>query len=246
MNHNIAGIPFKGVALTNPITGLADFQSGPPVLALYSGVAKADPAGPGWTSGDIKNLTGSTGGSGSGFVAGAASISGGAVTGVAVTTAGSNYPISARCEVTIAGDGTGARGYASINSSGQVASIVITAGGTGYTSVTSVTINSATPTQVVIFDLGPRFMEYRDGEIALFGATTGQLARFFISASDTGSDSKGFVNRIDGNSEAYFESLGNSGGPVRGFKMPGTRFLRVSALVSLTSDGQPTLRLTAR
>lgn len=88
-------------------------------------------------------------GTGSGATFGPVTFSGGAVTGVPVTGAGTGY--TAPPTITFSGGGgTGAIGRAVLNASGGIASVVIIAGGTGYSSaptaaavLTSAVVNCA-------------------------------------------------------------------------------------------------------
>lgn len=77
-----------------------------------------------------------------------ATISGGQVTSVTVTAAGSGY--IAATATFVGGGGTGARARVTINASGGVATISVAAGGGGYTTAPTVTIIGSTqlPPQV--------------------------------------------------------------------------------------------------
>lgn len=78
-------------------------------------------------------------GSGSGATLGTVTFSGGAVTGVPVTAAGTGYTAPPTVVFT-GGGGTGALGRAVLNASGGIASITILAGGTGYSSTPTATL----------------------------------------------------------------------------------------------------------
>ncbi len=70
-----------------------------------------------------------------------ATISGGAVTAIAVNTGGENYTIAPTVTIT-GGGGTGATATAAV-SGGAVTTITVGAGGTGYTSAPTITITDA-------------------------------------------------------------------------------------------------------
>ncbi len=69
-------------------------------------------------------------GPGAGAV-GTVTLSGGAVTGVTLSNDG--YQYNAAPVVNFYGDGTGAKGHALVDGSGNISSVVVTAGGSGYT-----------------------------------------------------------------------------------------------------------------
>jgi hypothetical protein len=76
---------------------------------------------------------------GSGFVAGAITLSGGAITNIAITTAGSGYSVNTL--VVIGGTGAGAViSVASVDGSGGITAFTYTNGGTGYTGTPTVTL----------------------------------------------------------------------------------------------------------
>lgn len=70
---------------------------------------------------------------------GTATVSGGALTGIDVTSGGSGYLLAPAVTLT-GGGGSGATATTTINSAGVVTGVTVTAGGTGYTSAPTVTI----------------------------------------------------------------------------------------------------------
>lgn len=70
-----------------------------------------------------------------------ATISGDAVDSITITDSGLHYNSALPPTVTITGDGNGATATASVSSTGLVTGILITNGGTGYTTAPSVTID---------------------------------------------------------------------------------------------------------
>lgn len=132
----------------------------PPTLLLMSGTDPVTPGGDraGWISGSMTGVLGGTP-SGSGMVAGAVTISGGAITAVAAPTAGgSGYPVNARFAVGVTGDGVGAEVLAYTNASGVVTSYSVINGGSGYTSAGIV--QRPAPVVTMAFDCGPDFHQY--------------------------------------------------------------------------------------
>jgi hypothetical protein len=69
------------------------------------------------------------------------SITGDAVTSITITDGGSHYKVATPPTVTITGDGNGATATATVSSTGIVNGILITSGGTGYTTAPTVTID---------------------------------------------------------------------------------------------------------
>ena len=68
-------------------------------------------------------------------------ITGDAVTSITITDGGSHYKVATPPTVTITGDGNGATATATVSSTGIVNGILITSGGTGYTTAPTVTID---------------------------------------------------------------------------------------------------------
>jgi hypothetical protein len=98
---------------------------------------------------------------GTGAVLGAVTIAGGAVTNVAVTAGGTNYPYATiPITFTGGGGGTGASAYANVVN-GVITNVVITAGGSGYTSAPTATLSSSGATLAGGGRMYPlNFMEY--------------------------------------------------------------------------------------
>ena len=70
-----------------------------------------------------------------------ASITGDAVTSITITDGGSHYKVATPPTVTITGDGSGATATATVSSTGIVNGILVTSGGSGYSSAPTVTID---------------------------------------------------------------------------------------------------------
>ena len=71
----------------------------------------------------------------------AATLTGDAVTGITITDGGSHYKVATPPTVTITGDGSGATATATVSSTGIVNGILVTAGGSGYSSAPTVVID---------------------------------------------------------------------------------------------------------
>lgn len=113
---------------------------------VYGGDSFFDPSrmtvisgGSNYTSNARVVITGGSPKSWSNKATATTSISGGAVTGVSVSSPGSGY-MAVPDVIIHGGGGEGARAVATLSSSGAIASIAVTAGGSGYTSQPSVTI----------------------------------------------------------------------------------------------------------
>ena len=71
----------------------------------------------------------------------AATLTGDAVTGITITDGGSHYKVATPPTVTITGDGSGATATATVSSTGIVNGILVTTGGSGYSSAPTVVID---------------------------------------------------------------------------------------------------------
>jgi hypothetical protein len=197
-------------------------------------------AGFGWVSCSTANLAGGTS-QGSGFVAGAATISGG-ITAIAVSAGGSGYPVSARLQLTISGDGAGATGYAVTNSSGVVTSITIQSAGAGYTVMTAAVIN-AQALVTLLFDLGPDHDQY---DVIDVGTVTGPYRMIFNGSIDGSANDRMLTSR-DGSqagTEAFFENIAASGSPARIARLCGMRFVRIQFYAGQATSAAHRLYLT--
>jgi hypothetical protein len=98
---------------------------------------------------------------GLGLATGTATISGGAVTAVSVTTPGFGYPISSTTIPVsfVDGTGTGAYGAATSDVNGHVTAVAITAGGSGYVSPPGVQIGGMPSYSLLYWD-GVQYQEF--------------------------------------------------------------------------------------
>lgn len=205
----------------------------PPTRLL---MADADPVQPGgdragWISGSLRGAIGGAR-SGSGLVAGAVTIAGGAITAVAApTNGGSGYPASTRFEVEVVGDGAGARVQANTNASGVVVSFTVLSPGAGY-STASVRARAAAVVNV-LFDGGPTWHQYPIAIATVSDMSAGSVGLIDISASS--SHANGFFpcGQLDGKYESSFGGLENAGYPSRGARLS-ARFMRIRCHVAMS------------
>ena len=205
----------------------------PPTRLL---MADADPVQPGgdragWISGSLRGAIGGAR-SGSGLVAGAVTIAGGAITAVAApTSGGGGYPASTRFEVEVVGDGAGARVQANTNASGVVGSFTVLSPGAGY-STASVRASAAAVVDV-LFDGGPTWHQYPIAVATASDMYGGRVGLMEISASSSHADGFFPCGQLDGRSESYFIGLENSGYPSRGVRLQ-ARFMRIRCHVAMS------------
>lgn len=205
----------------------------PPTLLL---MADADPVQPGgdragWISGSLRGAIGGAR-SGSGLVAGAVTIAGGAITAVAApTSGGGGYPASTRFEVEVVGDGAGARVQANTNASGGVVSFTVLSPGAGY-STASVRARAAAVVDV-LFDCGPTWHQYPIAVAAVFDMSVGNVGMMEISASSSHADGFFLCGQLDGKNESYSSGLENAGCPSRGARLQ-ARFVRIRCRVAMS------------
>ncbi len=192
-------------------------------------------------TGSIANKAGGSA-SGSGFTPGAATITGGVITAIPVSSGGSGYPANARLKVSVTSDGTGFAGYAQTSGSGVVTGIVITNGGTGATTVSSCTIDAGTTTPVV-FDLGPDWAQYSVATLGTMNAGS-CVYRIACFVSDDGSNRVGMSTMPTLGTEAWIDGLSGSGNPTRDIRVTG-RFIHADVLIGLSTGATAKLYLTA-
>ena len=205
----------------------------PPTRLL---MADADPVQPGgdragWISGSLRGAIGGAR-SGSGLVAGAVTMAGGAITAVAApTNGGSGYPAPTRFEVEVVGDGAGARVQANTNASGAVVSFTVLSAGAGY-STASVRARAAAVVDV-LFDGGPTWHQYPIAIATVSDMSAGSVGLMEISASS--SHANGFFpcGQLDGKFESYFIGQENAAYPSRGVRLQ-ARFIRIRCHVAMS------------
>ena len=205
----------------------------PPTLLL---MADADPVQPGgdragWISGSLRGAIGGAR-SGSGLVAGAVTIAGGAITAVAApTSGGGGYPASTRFEVEVVGDGAGARVQANTNASGVVVSFTVMSPGAGY-STASVRARAAEVVDV-LFDGGPTWHQYPIAVVAVSDMSAGSVGLMgsFVSSSHAG----GFFrcSRLDGLGESHFSGMEGATHLSRGVRLH-ARFMLIQCHVAIS------------
>ena len=199
-------------------------------------MADADPVQPGgdragWISGSLRGAIGGAR-SGSGLVAGAVTIAGGAITSVAApTSGGGGYPASTRFEVEVVGDGAGARVQANTNASGAVASFTVLSPGAGY-STASVRARAAAVVGV-LFDCGPTWHQYLIAIATASDMSGGGLGAMEIAASSSHADGFFLCGQLDGKLESYLVGLEGAGHPSRGARLH-ARFVRIRYHVAMS------------
>lgn len=205
----------------------------PPTRLL---MADADPVQPGgdragWISGSLRGAIGGAR-SGSGLVAGAVTIAGGAITAVAApTSGGGGYPASTRFEVEVVGDGAGARVQANTNGSGVVVSFTVLSPGAGY-STASVRARAAAVVDV-LFDCGPTWHQYPIAVATVSDLSGGSVGVMAISASSSHADGFFPCSQLDGRSESHFSGLEDASYASRGARLQ-ARFLRIRYHVAMS------------
>lgn len=136
-------------------------------------------------------------GAGSGATLGTVTFSGGAVTGVPVSAAGTGYTAPPTVVFT-GGGGTGALGRAVLNASGGIASITILAGGTGYSSAPTATLVT-TSAQVSCVGMDMSNLTLR-ATVLSTGGCKGDLSMYRVGNANT-SGSLTNVNEQGDNNE---------------------------------------------
>ena len=214
----------------------------PTRLLVCDGVAVIPGGGEaGWVSGSLRSaLGGVRNGTG---MSGTVTIQNGGVSSVAVVSGGSGYPVSARFEVAIVGDGNGARVLANKNASGVVASFTVAANGVGY-SAASVQQRNVVAIQTR-FDLGPDWNQYGSASIHMYFSGGGNIESIAGYYSITPNYyMAGYVTLLSGASELSQSGLSSRGGPSLGIRVP-SRYLAFdcSPCINIPSTAQCNLAL---
>mgnify|MGYP001192255454 CR=1 FL=1 len=202
--------------------------------------------------------------------AGTVTMSGGAVTGVTLSNDG--YQYNAAPVVSFYGDGTGAKGHALVDGSGNISSVVVTAGGSGYTEC-KVEFETDTLRSFVIDDGDT------DAEANIYGHLTRVLqtvgagtysgsktdAGFRVDQiyriNESGDDGRGYAvsgyfledyTFIGGQNNAYVRvtSIGANGSATTGVPLtftvinPGSNFFENNATITLMSPTGESVTVT--
>lgn len=211
-------------------------------------MADADPVQPGgdragWISGSLRGAIGGAR-TGGGLVAGAVTIAGGAVTAVAAPVqGGAGYPASARFEVEVQGDGSGAVVLANTNSAGSITSFSVVTGGQGYTSAT-VRARMAS-TESIRFDMGPDWDQYPVASVhTRMEVAAGLLESVSIRAFSDEAFSGFGIMSVGGSSgvDAFWAGLSYRGSPSFQFRVL-SRFISIDCAVARTAGHQAIVAL---
>ncbi|WP_338416680.1 hypothetical protein [uncultured Sphaerotilus sp.] len=214
----------------------------PPTLLLPGEVNPVTPGGDkaGWVSGWLSD---SVGGAitGSGLVAGPVTIVNGAIASVgAPTSGGGGYPVTARFEVDVAGDGSGALITANTNSSGVITSFSVHRGGAGYTAAT--VAHRGRQNRTIAYDCGPYWQQYQLASFLPLNIALQDINVYFAIAPDL--VRRGFNPNVADGRETSIGGRSGSAAPTTTFRVAG-RFVLLDVGVAANFGANFSLALFA-